>query len=186
MLFDSEKEPKERDTLNKFTNNHSAYFISSQNDYLSKHLKHFDLSKTNDVIHFTSNGRFALHDIIIFYADRLKQADVIVSSFNLSVEAARKFIRAWDFGKFKSLRFILNMQKRSNFIKALRMVDGKFPIKFMNIHAKVALIWNEDYHITVITSGNLSSNNNIERGMIFFDKQTFDFDFKRMDDVFKS
>lgn len=186
MLFDKKDDKPKKDNFNKFINNHSAYFISSQNDYLSKQLKYYNLSKTNDVIHFTSNGRFALHDIIIFYADRLKQADVIVSSFNLSVEAARKFIRAWDFGKFKSLRFILNMQKRSNFIKALRMIDGKFPVKFMNIHAKVALIWNEEYNITVITSGNLSSNNNIERGMIFFDKQTFDFDFKRMDDVFKS
>ncbi len=182
MLFNAFEKKEEADPLNYFIGNHSAYFISSQNDYLSKHLKNVN---KHDVIHFNSNGRFALHDIVIYYAAKLNGAHVLVSSFNLSQEAAGKFVRAWDFGKFKSLRFILNLQKKSNFIKALRIIEGKFPIKFTNIHAKVALIWNDDEYITVVTSGNLSSNNNIERGMIFFDKSTFDFDYKWMTDVFE-
>jgi hypothetical protein len=128
MLFDFKETKTDTNKLDMLTNNHSAYFISSQNDYLSKYLKNYKLSESNDVIHFTSNGRFALHDIIIYYADKLKQADVIVSSFNISTEASRKFIRAWDFGKFKSLRFILNKQKRSNFRKAINIIENKFII----------------------------------------------------------
>lgn len=184
MLFELHSKPAE-DNSKLLVNSHSANFISSQNDYLHKLLKHTDITNDNTAIHFTSDGRFALHDLIIFYARKLEKANVIVSSFNLSQDAARKFIRAWDFGLFNSLKLILNIQKKSNFIKAVRLVEGKFPMKFIKIHSKVAVIWNEYYNITIITSGNLSSNNNQERGVIFFDKKTFDFDFKRMNDVFK-
>jgi len=174
MLFDG-FERKEKSDFNMFIGNHSAYFISSQNDYLSKNLKHcYD----NDTIHFTSNGRFSLTDLIIYYATKMNGANCMVSSFNISQESARKLVRAWDFGKFKSLRFILNNQKKSNFIKALKIIEGKFPIRFTNIHAKVAVLWNESKKITVVMSGNLSANNNIERGMIFHDPLVFDFDYK--------
>ncbi len=185
MLFEI-KPKKKVSNLNHFVNSHNAYFISSQNDYLHKKLKYTDLHNDNTAIHFTSNGRFGLHDIIIFYARKLKGANVIVSAFNISQDASRKFIRAWDFGLFNSLKFVLNSQKRANFKKALALIEGKFPIKFIRVHAKVAVIWNDNYHITIISSGNLSTNQNQERGVIFFDKQTFDFDFKRLNNVFKT
>ncbi len=188
MLFDINEKSKEGKDIRTsfFTNNHKAIYISSQDEYLHKKLKNTDLSNNNDAIHFKSDGRFGLHDLIIFYAHRIEKANCIVSSFNISSEAARKFIRVSDLGFFYSLKFILNIQKRHNFKKALNILNRRFPIHFMRIHAKVAVIWNGKYNITIITSGNLSSNQNEERGIIFFDKKTFDFDYKKMNDVFKT
>jgi len=185
-LFDILKEDNENsnERLNLMQNSHAVMFVSSQDDYLRKHLVDYELTAGNTAIHFTSNGRFALHDLIIFYARQLNGANVIAESFNVSEEAARKFLRAWDKGFFHSLKFILNSQKKHNFIKAVKLMEGRFPMHFRKRHSKCAVIWNSEYHITIISSGNLSSNQNEERGVIFFDKQTFDFDYKRMNDVF--
>ncbi|MDF1546408.1 MAG: hypothetical protein P1P88_01210 [Bacteroidales bacterium] len=183
MLFDTQKE------THAFSNSivsmsHPASFISSQDDYLSKYLREIDWRKADECYHFTSNGRFALHDMLIHIASRIGDANCIVSSFNLSVIAAKMFIRAWDKGFFKSLAFVLNAQKKSNFADAIKLIDGKFPMVFTNIHAKVGLLWNDKQFITIVTTGNLSSNNNIERGFISTAKDIFDFDKKWIDELF--
>jgi len=151
-------------------------FISSQDEYLSKHLRNIDYKKSGETYHFTSNGRFALHDIAIHIASKLENAEVTLTSFNVSVIAAKLLLRAWDKGFFKSLRFVLNAQKKSNFKNALQLIEGKFPISYKPIHAKVALIRSGEHYITVVTSGNLSSNGNIERGFISTSKAIYDFD----------
>jgi len=150
-------------------------FVSSHHDYLSKHLRNIDMSNPG-AWHFTSNGRFALHDIIVFVANRIGLCDVTISSFNISQEAARLFVRAYDKHLFSSLEFYLNASKKANFIKAIRIIENKFPINFINIHAKIALLSNEKHKIVILTSGNLSNNNNIERGVIFHNEQIYNYD----------
>jgi hypothetical protein len=178
MLFDISPKEKQSPDLNFDVQRHSAGFISSQNDYLSKYLK--EIETDHDVIHFTSNGRFALHDLIIFYAKKIGLCNVIVSSFNISVEASNKILKAWNQGSFSSFAMILNSQKKHNFIKSVRILENKIPMKFIPVHAKVAILWNDAHYITIVSSGNLSSNGNTERGFIFFDKHTFDFDYQWM------
>lgn len=184
MLFDTNKQTHSFSINSILQTDHPASFISSQDDYLSKHLKGIDWNIADKTYHFTSNGRFALHDILIHIAARVESANCIVTSFNLSVMAAKLFIRAWDKGLFKSLAFVLNAQKKSNFIDAIQLIDGKFKMIFTNIHAKVGLVWNEKEFITVVTSGNLSNNNNTERGFISTAKDIFEFDKKWIDGIF--
>jgi hypothetical protein len=184
MLFDTQKEVRSVFSDSFFVEDHPASFVSSQDDYLSKHLRGIEWTIQDKNYHFTSNGRFALHDILIHIAARMETPQCIVTSFNLSEIAAKLFIRAWDKGLFKSLAFVLNAQKKSNFADAVKLIEGKFPIVFASIHAKVGLLWNENQMITVITSGNLSSNQNIERGMISTTKDIFEFDKKWIDGIF--
>jgi len=184
MLFETSRNVSPDSDISFQSLDHPASFISSQDDYLSKHLRVIDWKEKEKFYHFTSNGRFALHDILIRIAARTEQANCIVTSFNLSEIAAKLFIRAYDKGIFKSLSFVLNAQKKSNFADALKLIEGKFPIVFTAIHAKVGLIWNDYRHVDIITTGNLSNNNNIERGMITTCKEVFDFDKNWIDGLF--
>ncbi len=184
MLFEINDIEKEIENIQFSKINHSANFISSQNDYLSKHLRNIDFNEKNKNYHFTSNGRFALHDIVIHIANGITDANSIITSFNISVIAAKSLIRAWDKGIFTSLSFVLNAQKKHNFKEAIKLIDGKFPIAFTAIHAKVALIWNKKQFITIITSGNLSNNNNYERGIISTSRKVFEFDKNWIDELF--
>ncbi len=79
---------------------------------------------------------------------------------------------------------VLNAQKKSNFKDAVKLLDGKFPMVFKSIHAKVALITNGKQFSSIVTTGNLSSNNNIERGFISTDKRLYEFDKQWIDVLF--
>lgn len=184
MLFDKARETNNQSSTLELMN-HPASFISSQDDYLSKYLKGIDWTEANMNYHFTSNGRFALHDMLIHIASKMDGAGCTVTSFNLSELAAKMFIRAYDKGIFKSLRFALNAQKKSNFADAVKLLEGKFEMIFTNIHAKVGLLWNEKQFITIITTGNLSSNNNIERGIISTAPNIFEYDKNWTDELFE-
>jgi hypothetical protein len=186
MFFTNENGPTE---YGWFMNKHQVRdFISSQNDYLSKYLK-FDLPKKgaplHPAYHFTGSSRFALHDLAIYWASKIGPVHALISSFNISVDAARQFMVAYSHGKFFSLKFLLNAQKKNNFRRALTVIGDKFPIKLMNIHAKIALLWNDDYHIDILYSGNCSNNQNKERGVIFTDRETFEFDYGYLTSLYK-
>ena len=184
MLFNIEEvEKKIKDeSFNQI--NVPADFISSQDEYLSKQLRKINLRDENKTYHFTSNGRFALHDIVIFCAYQIGNARAVITSFNISDLAAKALVRAWDKRIFTELKFVLNTRKKHAFKSALSLIEGKFTVAFSLIHAKVALIWNDKHHITVVTSGNLSNNNNYERGFISTNKQIFDFDKEWIDKLF--
>jgi hypothetical protein len=49
----------------------------------------------------------------------------------------------------------------------------------------VALLWNDDWKISLITSHNATDNPKIERGTIYTDPEIFDFDLKNLEDAFK-
>lgn len=177
MLFDITK--KKKNELNHISQNcNSVRYVSSQDEYLKKNLPKYERNST--CIHYTSNGRFALDDLVIHYARAISPAHVIISSFNISLTAARKLIRAHDCGILASSAFILNSQKAYSFRAGVNMLNGRFPLTLTRIHAKVAILNNGDDYITIVTSGNLSSNNNIERGTIHFDRDTYKFDYTWM------
>ncbi len=159
-------------------------FISSHDQYLSKKLKDIDFSKPDINFHFTSNGEFGLHDIIIHIANKIGKCDVIITSFNISEKAAKKLIRAWDNEIFKSLKFALNGVKSASSKKGLNLIKDKFEIAYVQIHAKVALLSTEKNKIVIITTGNLSNNHNYERGIITTDPKIYDFDSKWISELF--
>jgi len=186
MLFEISDKKKNEKSASHFSpiQNHPATFISSQDDYLNRYLKGIEWEE-NKMWHFTSNGRYALHDLVIYLANKMASPNCIVTSFNLSVLAAKALLRAWDKRTFNSLELVLNAQKKHNFKNSVLLLDGKIPMTFTRIHAKVALIWNGEKYFTIITSGNLSSNNNIERGIISTCREIFEFDKKWIDAIRK-
>lgn len=177
LINPNQQTEKTPDSKIQTINTQNSQFISSADDYLSKHLRSTELPDTG-ALHFTSNGRYALHDIIVYYANYYGPVHTIISSFNISVVAARKFIDAQDKGMFHSLAFILNASKKSNFMKAIRIIEPKFDVKFRNVHAKIALLWNDNIKIGILSTGNLSQNNNKERGIIYTDPTVFYFDYE--------
>jgi len=159
-----------------FVKNGDNLYINSQNEYLHKYFKDIDFDTIeNKTIHFSNNGRFALHDIIYFMLKIAGPSNLIVSSFNMNEISARTLIRAIDSSLVKSLKIILNSQKKHISKRAAGILKNFGEVKYTNIHAKVACISNENYNIVISTSSNLSRNENHEVGFIANDKETFNF-----------
>jgi hypothetical protein len=58
------------------------------------------------------------------------------------------------------------------------MIAGSFDYRCISVHAKVALLWNDQWKVSIVTSQNATDNPKLERGTIFTDPQVFNFDLK--------
>jgi hypothetical protein len=154
-------------------------YISPCN-WLAKGLENIEIPKLGKGlpinVHYVASNSFALHDLVIYLAKKIGQCHVRAVSFNISSKAARNIVLAIDDGRFKSFVLILNTQKKHQFKEALNIVGQRAVIRFAKVHAKVALIWNDEYKISITTSCNLSNNTNLERGTLTTNIEIFDFD----------
>ena len=64
------------------------------------------------------------------------------------------------------------------------MLSTAFDYRCTSIHAKVALLWNDNWNISVVTSQNATDNPKMERGTIFTDIETFNFDKNALENEF--
>jgi hypothetical protein len=64
------------------------------------------------------------------------------------------------------------------------MLKEGFTYRCISLHAKVALIYNDDWKISIVTSQNATDNPKLERGVIFTDDQVFNFDKQQLENAF--
>jgi len=149
-------------------------YLNDNCQYLGKYLRNVDFSSKNPV-HFLSDGRFSLQDVILFFLSKETLSDVTISSLSISEVAARNFLLAKRKLLIENLSLVLNVQKKHLSTKGISILRSFASMKFVHIHAKLGLIKNEMDTITILTSSNLTRNENRECGVIFFDKPTFDY-----------
>lgn len=157
-------------------------FMFSENLKTCKDLFHkHDLKKD---IHFWNQSHFSLHDLIIYFANRKGPVHLIASSFNLSERAAKNLLQAQQKGAFHTVKLVLNKQKSWSFSDAAKLLENYASIKYYKNHSKVACLWNDTFYCSIVYTGNLSNNKNLERGFISFKKDIFKYDYNRLSEIF--
>ncbi len=130
----------------------------------------------SDVINaYSTDGRYALHHIIRDVAKQLGVCNLIVTSHSLSMKAALKLNWMMEQRFFDNAQIILNNKQRRLYARAINVLHEDFTIVFKSVHTKMAFLWNKEKHITILHTGNLSENNNIETGQIIENEKTFRF-----------
>ena len=155
-------------------------FISAADDYLNKHLKQVLINKS---LHYSSNGKFGVHELIAWTLRQTGTANLLVSSFSISTDAVRLMILLKKKSLINQAVFIFDTKTKSNNAKSIKILIEHFPVHFINIHAKIFLIYNENIKIAHTGSGNLTNNPRIETGIFFPQKEIFDFYFKLLNDA---
>lgn len=89
-------------------------------------------------------------------------------------------------GLLLSVRILTDNRVKSMSPKPFQMLKESFDTRCISVHSKVALIYNDAWKITVITSQNATDNPKLERGIIFTDPEVFDFDFKILENEFNT
>lgn len=141
---------------------------------LYKERKNLRISK--DLIHaYSTDGRYALHHLIRDVARQIGPCHLLVTSHSLSVKAALKLNWMMDERYFDSAQIVVNNKQRRLYKRALNLLHDDFVVVYQSVHAKMAFLWNKKAHITILHTGNLSENNNIETGLILDNEKTFDF-----------
>jgi len=150
-------------------------FKGKPHEILSKYLGKIEHGK---FYQFYSFGRFSMHDVIVYLLKQIGPAHIIAGTWSISQESIEQLVRMKNRNDILSLAFVLDPRVKVTKAKPLQMIKANFDFVFSPWHAKVTTIENENWNISIVSSQNMTQNPKIERGCIFTDKETFEFDKK--------
>ena len=136
--------------------------------------------------HFYSKGAFNLSQLVLYLLRQTGPAHVFLSSYSIAEDSLAALKRREEKGELLSIRFLIDNRVRSISPKPFAYLAEAFHGKYRccALHAKVALLWNSEWHVAVVTSMNATHNPKLERGIIYTSKEIFDFDLKTLEDEF--
>ena len=135
--------------------------------------------------HFYSWGNFNLVRLISYLIKQTGPAHVFMTSYSFSQKSIEQLQHKISKGEILSFRIILDNRVRVMSPKPFQMIATSFNYRCISVHAKVALIWNAQWKITIVTSQNATDNPKLERGTIFTDPEIFNFDLKVLKNEFE-
>jgi hypothetical protein len=135
-------------------------------------------------IHFYSFGHFNLVRLVIHILEQTGNAHLFMSSYSFNKRSIEQLSSKLTNGEILSFRLLIDHRVKVMSPKPFDMIMRCFNYRCSSIHSKIALIWNDDWHISVVTSQNATDNPKMERGTIFTGKEVFDFDLKVMENEF--
>ncbi len=128
--------------------------------------------------HFYTRGAFDLVQLVLFILKQTGPADVVISSYSIAEQTLKTIKRMCDNGDIRSIRFLIDNRVRSISPKPFNFLVTSFPdcYRCLALHAKVAIISNDDWKIAVVGSQNATHNPKLERGIIHTDPKIYEFD----------
>ena len=140
--------------------------------------------KNGETIHFYSWANFNLVKLLLYVLNQTGPADILMTSYSFSQKSIESLNYYKKTGIIKDIKIILDNRVKVMSPKPFQMLQKSFDYRCTSVHCKVALIWNELWNIDIVTSQNATDNPKLERGIIFTDKETFNFDYKILSDEF--
>ncbi|HCY41738.1 MAG TPA: hypothetical protein DHV48_10340 [Prolixibacteraceae bacterium] len=163
------------------TANDSA-FVADSDQNLTKAIGQIGKGSTT---HFYSWGNFNLVRLISYLLRQTGPAHVFMTSYSFSQKSIEQLKNRLDKNELLSFRVIIDNRVKSMSPVPFQMLMNSFDYRCTSIHAKIALIWNEHWTITILTSQNATDNPKLERGTIFTDPAVFNFDLNILEHEFQ-
>lgn len=129
-------------------------------------------------LHFYSWANFNLVRLIIYLLKQTGPANLLMTSYSFSQKSIEELLSRKQSGLLQSVRLLIDNRVRVMSPKPFQMLQTAFDYRCTSVHAKVALIYNDEWKISIVTSQNATDNPKLERGIIFTDPKVFEFDFK--------
>ena len=134
--------------------------------------------------HFYSWGNFNLVRLMMYILKQTGPAHAFMTSYSFSQKSIEQLKNRMDKNELLSFRVIIDNRVKSMSPLPFQMLKSCFDYRCTSIHAKIALIWNENWHISIVTSQNATDNPKLERGTIFTDTAVFNFDLNTLENEF--
>jgi len=147
-----------------------------------------DLSKNTEIFGLTK-GQFSIIDIIEHVLNHTGKANLLIATWTAAHADIHKAFTFLKNGNINDIKFIVDrgfVNRQPEYCKELQSMFGEDCIRFLRIHAKFAVIENEDWHFVIRTSMNLNENKRIENFEITEDKDFCKYFIKFFDLVFSS
>ena len=188
VVFNPETEPNEHDPKPKneaigfISDQGNVSFIADKDQSLSKAIGQLIAGKDT---HYYSWGNFNLVRLIIYLIRQTGPVHCLMTSYSFSQTSIEQLQNRIEKKDLLSFRVIIDNRVKTMSPKPFQMLMHSFDYRCTSVHAKVALLWNDNWKLSIVTSQNATDNPKLERGTIFTDHSVFDFDFKVLEDEFK-
>ena len=159
----------------------NGIFVAEIDKSLTKAIGQLQNGKTT---HYYSWGNFNLVRLIMYILKQTGPAHAFMTSYSFSQKSIEQLKNRMDKNELLSFRVIIDNRVKSMSPLPFQMLKSCFDYRCTSIHAKIALIWNENWHISIITSQNATDNPKLERGTIFTDAAVFNFDLNTLENEF--
>jgi hypothetical protein len=162
--------------------NHENNFVDDTETIITKTIGKLEQGKT---LHYYSYGNFNLVRLMLFVIKQTGPVHVFMTSYSFSQKSIEQLLKRMELQELLSFRVIVDNRVKSMSPKPFQMLSESFNYRCSSIHAKVALLWNNEWNISIVTSQNATDNPKMERGTIFTNKDVFEFDLNALENEFK-
>jgi hypothetical protein len=156
-------------------------FADNKSKTLIKSIGQLQNGKTT---HYYSYGNFNLVRLLAHLLKQTGPAKIFMTSYSFSQTSIEQLLNYRQKGLIISFRVIVDNRVKTMSPIPFQMLSTAFDYRCTSIHAKVALLWNDNWNISVVTSQNATDNPKLERGTIFTDIETFNFDKNALENEF--
>jgi hypothetical protein len=173
-LFKINEKPKEQlakfhhetNNATKFINEHIYGDIESQMGEL----------RMGETIHFATDAKWHLHDLIVWVLSKTGPADLYFCTYAIKEFQARLFSNMKSDGTIKQTIGLLDYRASVHDPNVVQLLEG-FADKLgkTRTHAKLTVICNEHWGVTIAGSANLTKNTRADIGVITCDKAVAQF-----------
>ena len=125
--------------------------------------------------HLVSLGRWSMHHLLFHILKLTGPADVYATTWSINEDVVRHLVEAKNTGLLRSMSFVFDYRVRKYKPAAYFLSQQYFKSRVSSCHAKVTIIQNELFHISIIGSANYTRNDRIEVGVIFTEQNIADF-----------
>lgn len=160
----------------------SSMFVAEADKSLTKAIGQLQNGLTT---HFYSWGNFNLVRLMLYILKQTGSAHAFMTSYSFSQKSIEQLKRKLEIKELLSFRVIIDNRVKSMSPLPFQMLMNSFDYRCTSIHAKIALIWNDSWTITILTSQNATDNPKLERGTIFTDTAVFNFDLNVLEHEFQ-
>ena len=127
-------------------------------------------------IHYATAADWSTHDLALYLIEQVGPADVLVATWSISEPAVRHAVCALLDGRFTRLRMLIDWRTRTRCPEALQLATANAAqLRTASVHAKVTILRNAQWAVTIIGSANWTNNPRIEAGVVSTDPSVADF-----------
>jgi hypothetical protein len=126
-------------------------------------------------VYWVSDGNWSMHQLLIGILNMVGAAHVTISSYAMSETPARILSQLKDLGKIITLRCVLDNRvdvRSAGSLQLIKSISNDFSL--VDTHAKVTLIKNDDWSISVVGSANYTENKRYEAGIVTTSTNAYD------------
>lgn len=130
----------------------------------------------NTSYHFATNARWSLHDLIVYYLSLAGPAELHFITWSVKEYQAKLFTSMKERGLITAIHALLDYRNSVQNSEALYMLEkNSTSLGFQRTHAKVTVISNDKWSISIVGSLNLTENTKNDAGVITVSREMGEF-----------